>query len=261
MPDERKAMGKNPTGTVFLNAYYRGGLVIIEISDDGKGIDAKKIKKIAADRGICNINDDLSEKEIVMFIFHAGFSTAKQITDVSGRGVGMDVVRKAIEKLRGNIDVQTEVGNGTTMSIRLPLTLAIIDGVIVRVGEERFIIPTTSIKESLICPKEAYSEIAGRGETVLIRNKVIPILRIDRKFDIVGGVKHPSEGTLMIVESDGKEAAVPVNEMLDKQEIVIKSLGEGLNKIKGISGGAIMSDGRVGLIVDVPTLIQHLNNS
>jgi two-component system chemotaxis sensor kinase CheA len=141
----------------------------------------------------------------------------------------------------------------------LPLTLAIIDGVIVRVGNERFIIPTTSIKESLLCPEESYSEIAGRGETVLIRNKVIPLMRLDRIFEIEGGVKHPKDGTLMIVESDGKEAAVPVNEMLDKQEIVIKSLGEGLNKIKGLSGGAIMSDGRVGLIVDVPTLIQAFN--
>lgn len=259
MPDERAMAGKDETGTVFLNAYYRGGLVIIEIADDGKGIDAKKIKSIAIDRGICSPNDDLTEKEIVHFIFHAGFSTAKEITDVSGRGVGMDVVRRAIEKLRGSIDVQTEVGKGTTMSIHLPLTLAIIDGVIVRVGNERFIIPTTSIKESLICPEKAYSKIAGRGETVLIRNKVIPLLRLDSVFDIEGGVQHPKEGTLMIVESDGKEAAVPINEMLDKQEIVIKSLGEGLNKIKGISGGAIMSDGRVGLIVDVPTLIQNLN--
>jgi two-component system chemotaxis sensor kinase CheA len=260
-PDERVMSGKDETGTVFLNAYYRGGLVIIEIADDGKGIDAKKIKSIAVDRGICSPDDDLTDKEIVNFIFHAGFSTAKEITDVSGRGVGMDVVRRAIEKLRGNIDVQTEVGKGTTMSIRLPLTLAIIDGVIVRVGNERFIIPTTSIKESLICPEEAYSKIAGKGETVLIRNKVIPLLRLDTTFDIEGGVKHPKEGTLMIVESDGKEAAVPINEMLDKQEIVIKSLGDGLNKIKGISGGAIMSDGRVGLIVDVPTLIQNLNES
>lgn len=259
MPDERVAAGKDETGTVFLNAFYRGGLVIIEITDDGRGIDAKKIKKIAADRGLCDINDDIPDKEVVNFIFAAGFSTAKEITDVSGRGVGMDVVRKAIEKLRGNIDVQTELGKGTTMSIRLPLTLAIIDGVIVRVGNERFIIPTTSIKESLLCPEESYSEIAGRGETVLIRNKVIPLMRLDRIFEIEGGVKHPKDGTLMIVESDGKEAAVPVNEMLDKQEIVIKSLGEGLNKIKGLSGGAIMSDGRVGLIVDVPTLIQAFN--
>lgn len=260
-PEERRAAGKDETGTVFLNAYYRGGLVIIEIVDDGKGIDAKKIKKIAADRGLCSIDDDISDKDVVNFIFAAGFSTAKQITDVSGRGVGMDVVRKAIEKLRGNIDVQTAVGKGTTMSIRLPLTLAIIDGVIVRVGHERFIIPTTSIKESLLCPEEAYSAIAGRGETVLIRNKVIPLMRIDRIFGIEDGVKHPKDGTLMVVESDGKEAAVPVNEMLDKQEIVIKSLGEGLNKIKGLSGGAIMSDGRVGLIVDVPTLIQGLNKN
>jgi two-component system chemotaxis sensor kinase CheA len=259
MPDERIMSGKEDTGTVFLNAFYRGGLVIIEIADDGKGIDAKKIKKIAIDRGVCTPEDHLTDKEIVNFIFHAGFSTAKEITDVSGRGVGMDVVRRAIEKLRGNIDVQTEVGKGTTMSIRLPLTLAIIDGVIVRVGNERFIIPTTSIKESLICPEQAYSRIAGRGETVLIRNKVIPLLRLDTTFDIEGGVVHPKDGTLMIVESDGKEAAVPINEMLDKQEIVIKSLGDGLNKIKGISGGAIMSDGRVGLIVDVPTLIQNLN--
>lgn len=254
-PEERKAAGKPETGTIMLNAYYRGGMVVIEISDDGAGIDTEGIRQKAIERGLCDPEADLSEQEILRFIFTSGFSTTANVTDVSGRGVGMDVVKKAIDRLRGNIEIHTKEGKGTTFSMRLPLTLAIIDGVIVKVGSEQYIIPTITIKESIIPEKKHFNTIAGKGEMVLIRDKVIPLLRLNRIFGIEDGVENAEEGLLIIVESDGQEAAILIDELFDKQEIVIKSLGESLNQIQGLAGGAILADGNVGLIVDIPTLL------
>lgn len=257
LPEKRRKNGKAETGTVSLNAYYKGGMVVIELGDDGKGIDKDIIFNVAVKRDLAVETDKskLSESEILNFIFSSGFSTSEKITDISGRGVGMDVVRKAITKLRGNIEVKTKVGKGTTFSLRLPLTLAIIDGVIVKVGSERYIIPTLSIKESLTAESGTFNKIVGKGETIFIRGRVIPLLRLNRVFGIQNSIEDPHEGLLIIVEADGQEAALLVDDMLDKQEIVIKSLGEGLNKIEGLAGGAILSDGNVGLIVDIPTLL------
>jgi two-component system chemotaxis sensor kinase CheA len=167
----------------------------------------------------------------------------------------MDVVKRAINNLRGSVDIETELGKGSTFTLRLPLTLAIIDGVLVEVGEERYIIPTVSIKESLVTDKSNYNRIAGKGETVFIRNKVLPLIRLDEYFQIENAIKEPSEGLIIIVESDKHEAALLVDKMIDKQEIVIKSLGESLSSLQGLAGGAILSDGSVGLIVDIPTLL------
>ncbi len=253
--EDRRKAGKPDTGTIMLNAYYKGGMVVIEVSDDGKGIDVNKIKKRAIERGLCSENDNLSESQVLNFIFASGFSTSEKVTDVSGRGVGMDVVKKAIDRLRGSVEIKTKPGKGTSFSLRLPLTLAIIDGVIVQISDQRFIIPTVAIKESLIPDMATYNKIAGRGETVLIRDRVLPLVRIDKIFGIEGGIENPADGLLIIVESDGREAALLVDELIDKQEIVIKSLGDSLNKINGLAGGAIMSDGNVGLIIDVPTLL------
>ena len=254
-PEERRAAGKSETGKITLNAHYKGGLVVIDVKDDGRGIRADKIRNRAIDRGLMDPEEKLTENQILNFIFSSGFTTREDVTNLSGRGVGMDVVRRVIERLRGNIEIKTELNKGTNFSLRLPLTLAIIDGVVVRVGNERYIIPTTGIKESLVAPEDSYNRIVGKGETVFIRNRVIPLLRIDKVFGIEGAVQDPNEGILIIVESDKQEAALLVDEMLDKQEIVIKSLGEGLNKINGLSGGAIMPDGSVGLILDIPTLL------
>lgn len=254
-PAERKAAGKPETGTIMLNAYYKGGMVVIEVSDDGSGIDVEKIKKRAIDRGLCAKDDNLSDSQILNFIFSSGFSTIEKVTDVSGRGVGMDVVKKAIDRLRGNIEIKTKPGRGTTFSLRLPLTLAIIDGVIVQIGSEKYIIPTITIKESLIPDMATYNKIAGKGETVLIRDRILPLIRVGNMFGIEDATKDMSDGLLIIVESDGREAALMVDQLIDKQEIVIKSLGDSLNKINGLAGGAIMSDGNVGLIIDVPTLL------
>lgn len=254
-PADRRKLGKSETGTLRLNAFYKGGMVVIEASDDGKGIDSDQIMRSAIKKGLAKPGEKLSEPEILNFIFSSGFSTSAQITDISGRGVGMDVVRKAITKLRGSIEVRTKVNKGTTFALRLPLTLAIIDGVIVRIGKERYIIPTLSIKESMTAESGTFNKIVGKGETIFIRGRIIPLLRMNRVFGIEGGTDDPKEGLLIIVESDGQEAALLVDEMLDKQEIVIKTLGDGLNKIEGLAGGAIMSDGNVGLIVDIPTLL------
>jgi two-component system chemotaxis sensor kinase CheA len=254
-PATRKARGKSETGTIALNAYYKGGMVIIEIKDDGNGIDTDKLLKRAIERGIADEGRKYSKSEILNFIFASGFSTVDSVTDVSGRGVGMDVVKRAINNLRGSVDIETELGKGSTFTLRLPLTLAIIDGVLVEVGEERYIIPTVSIKESLVTDKSNYNRIAGKGETVFIRNKVLPLIRLDEYFQIENAIKEPSEGLIIIVESDKHEAALLVDKMIDKQEIVIKSLGESLSSLQGLAGGAILSDGSVGLIVDIPTLL------
>ena len=254
-PEERRAAGKPETGKVILNAYYKGGMVIIEVADDGRGINVDKIRERAVNRGLMSEDEQLSESQILNFIFSSGFSTAEEVTDVSGRGVGMDVVKKAINRLRGSVEIKTKQGEGTSFSLKLPLTLAIIDGVVVRVGSERLIIPTTGIKESLVLEEGNYNKIAGKGETVFIRDRIVPLLRVDDFFGIEGAERDPTQGVLIVVESENREAAIIVDEMLDKQEIVIKSLGESLNKIQGLSGGAIMPDGNVGLIIDVPTLL------
>lgn len=258
-PEIRKKLGKPETGALRLSAYYKGGMVIIEVADDGKGIDKEVIWKSAIKKGLIKEDEKPSEAEILNFIFSSGFSTSQQVTDISGRGVGMDVVKKAITKLRGSIEVKTKVNKGTTFSLRLPLTLAIIDGVIVRVGQERYIIPTLSIKESMMASSGSFNKIVGKGETIFIRGRIIPLLRLGRVFDIPEAIDDPNKGLLIVVESDGQEAALLVDGMLDKQEIVIKTLGDGLNKVDGIAGGAIMSDGNVGLIVDIPTLLPKNN--
>ncbi|TNE68919.1 chemotaxis protein CheA [bacterium] len=260
-PDIRKARGKRETGTITLNAYYKGGMVVIEVTDDGNGIDVNYVRKRAIAKGLCKESDKLSEQEVLNFIFASGFSTSETITDVSGRGVGMDVVKRAITNLRGNIEIQTKVGKGTTFTLRLPLTLAIIDGVIVEIGSEKYIIPTVSIKESLVIKKDQLNKIAGKGETVFIRDKVLPLIRVGKHFGISDAVQNPSDGLIIIVESDKQEAALLVDKMIDKQEIVIKSLGESLSKLEGLAGGAILSDGTVGLIVDVPTLLPKSGRS
>lgn len=254
-PDIRKARGKSETGTIILNAYYKGGMVVIEVIDDGNGIDVDYVLKRALLKGLTKEGEKLTDQETLNFIFASGFSTSEVITDVSGRGVGMDVVKRAITSLRGNIEIHTKVGKGTTFTLRLPLTLAIIDGVIVEVGKEKYIIPTMSIKESLVITKDQFNTIAGKSETVFIRNKVLPLVRVGTLFGIKDAIHDPWDGLIIIVESDKQEAALLVDSMLDKQEIVIKSLGESLSSLDGLAGGAILSDGTVGLIIDVPTLL------
>jgi two-component system chemotaxis sensor kinase CheA len=250
-PDERVATGKNPVARIKLAAYHQGGQIVIEISDDGRGLDREKIMAKAVQKGLIEPHANLSEQEVFALIFEPGFSTAAQITDLSGRGVGMDVVRRNIQKLRGRIDIQSKVGQGTTFFLKLPLTLAIIEGLVVAVGQHRYIVPIFSVRE-LISPKpETISTVHGRNEMAMIRNHVLPIIRLARRFNVTPKSEDLGEGLLIVTEYQEQHFCLAVDEVLGKQEVVIKSLGESLKNIPGIAGGAILGDGRVGLILDL----------
>jgi len=254
-PEERKGQGKNPTGTVRLSAYQKGGNIVIEIVDDGHGLNTAKIREKAIARGLIRDTDNLSDHELNNLIFLPGFSTADKITDVSGRGVGMDVVKKGVEKLRGKVEVISQPGEGTQFVIRLPLTLAIIDGIIVRVGSERYIIPTIAIQESIRPRREHYNTVHGRGEALMVRDRIIPIVRLGRIFGVESEYDDPCEAIVVVVENEGRLRALMVDELLGKQEVVIKSLGGYMKDIRGVAGGTILGDGRVGLILDLAGLI------
>ncbi|MDH3360560.1 MAG: chemotaxis protein CheW, partial [Desulfobulbaceae bacterium] len=251
---------KSPTGSVYLRAFQKGGNIVIEIEDDGEGLNTAKIRSKAVERGLVTDGDNLSDHEIQNLVFMPGFSTADQITDVSGRGVGMDVVKKAVEKLRGKVDVSSESGKGSVFTIRLPLTLAIIDGIIVRVGQERYIIPTIAIQESIRPRKEEYSTVYGKGEALMIRDKLVPIVRLYEAFDVEPTYTDVCEALVVVVENEGVRRALMVDELLGKQEVVIKSLGGYLQDTKGMAGGTILGDGRVGLILDLASLLSSGRN-
>lgn len=255
MPEQRKTAGKETLGTIHLNAFHKGGNIVIEISDNGAGLNKEAIFKKAVERGVVNPDQELTEKQTYELLMQPGFSTAEQVTEVSGRGVGMDVVKRTIEKMRGQIDIESEEGNGSTFYIKLPLTLAIIDGVIVRVGTERFVLPTLSIEESVQPKQVDYNLIAGQGETIKVRGHIFPLIRLHHLFDVANAIENPWEGIVVLVNVGKDMAALMVDELVDKQEIVIKSMGDQLQSLPGISGGAILGDGTVGLILDVPTLL------
>ena len=254
---ERRAAGKPPAGMVTLRAYHSGGNIQIEIADDGRGLDRDAILRKAKERSLIADNgESLPNKSVWQLIFEPGFSTAKQLTEVSGRGVGMDVVRRNIEELRGEIDIDSERGKGSRFTIRLPLTLAIIDGMVVRVGAERFIIPTLSIVVSVRPRASDLGTVAGVAETMRLHGDIIPLFRLYSLFDIPGAVVQPAEGTVVVLENGGKRVGLLIDQILGQQQIVIKSLGPSLRGAKGIAGGAIMPDGRVGLIVDIGELVK-----
>ncbi len=252
---QRSEAGKDPSGTIELKAFHQAGNIVIEISDDGKGLDRDRILKKAIENGIVDTNQELSDGEIFKLVFHAGLSTAQKVTSISGRGVGMDVVKKNIESLRGKIDISSTKGKGTTFTIRLPLTLAIIDGQIVTIGDGRYIIPIKSIVRTLRPEAKQLSSVQNRGEMLMERGRLLPLVRLYKLFGIVPSTKDPTESLLVIVEEDGKKCCLLVDELLGQQQVVIKNLGEGLGTTKGTSGGAIMGDGKVSLILDIPGLM------
>ena len=251
---ERIAAGKTEHGQVTLKAYHEGGNIVIELSDDGRGINPDKILSKAKKQGLVQANAQPSKEEILNLIFLPGFSTAEKVTAVSGRGVGMDVVRRNIDKLRGKIEILSEIGQGSTFRIRLPLTMAIIDGLVVRVGEDRFILPSTSVQMALRPAKEALSTVQGRGEVLDHRGKILPLHRLHRRFGIAGAIENPWEAIIVIVENNGRAHALLVDDMVSKQEVVIKPLGGFLQSLAGISGGAILGDGNIALILDPGSL-------
>lgn len=249
-PEARGAAGKPTRGRVSLSAFHAGGNVVVELRDDGKGLDREKIARKAIERGLIETDKGMSDGEVYNLIFEPGFSTAEKVTEVSGRGVGMDVVRRAILSLRGRIEIQSEIGVGTTFSLKLPLTLAVTDGMLVRVGTQRFIVPTVSIHISFRPERTAVSTVTGRGEMVLLRGALVPIVRLHKIFKIAGASEDPSVALLVVIEDGDRRSALMVDELLGQQQVVAKSLGDGVGKIPGVAGGAILGDGRVGLILD-----------
>ncbi len=254
--EERIKCGKPAAGRIELRAFHQAGNIIIQIEDDGRGLNKERILKKAVENGIVEPNQQLSDDEIFKLIFHAGLSTAEKVTSISGRGVGMDVVKKNVEALRGKIDIASTPGKGTVFTIRLPLTLAIIDGQIIKIGKERYIIPINSIESTFKPEKQQISSVQNRGEMVMIRGQLLPMVRLYRLFNTTPLTEDPTQGLLVIVEEEGKKCCLLVDELLGQQQIVIKSLGEGLGKVKGVSGGAIMGDGMVSLILDIPAIME-----
>lgn len=259
-PEERERKGKDRTGEIHLKAYHQGGKIIVEISDDGKGLDKDRIIEKAKANQLLTDESKLTDTEIYNMIFQPGFSTAEQVSDVSGRGVGMDVVKKGIEKLRGRVEINTNPGKGSTFVISLPLTLAIIEGMKVRVGEERYIIPALAILEAFRPSKDQYYTVEGKGEMILSRGNLIPMVRLYQIFNVKGDFVHPWEGLVVSVEHEDQQMGLLLDELLGKEEVVIKNLGDALKDIKGIAGGAIMGDGRVGLILDMAGIWEIVKN-
>ena len=255
-PDDRVANGKPELGTIRLTAAHQRGGIVIRIQDDGKGLDRSRILAKAIDRGLVKADATLTESEIFSLIFQPGFSTAEKVTDLSGRGVGMDVVRRNIENLRGKVEIQSRPGQGTTFTILLPLTLAIIDGLLVGVGGERYIIPTLSVRESFRPPPGTVKTVQGRGEVVSVRGRQTPLLRLGHYLGRTSRAVKPEDGIVVVVESGDAARGLLVDELLGKQEVVIKSLGHAFGQQNLLAGGAVLGDGWVGLILDVDTLVQ-----
>jgi two-component system chemotaxis sensor kinase CheA len=254
-PEERLSAGKAETGIIELNAFHQGGNIIIEIVDDGAGLNKERICSKAKEKGLIKQGDILPDEQIYDLIFRPGFSTADVVTDVSGRGVGMDVVRRNIRSLGGTIDVNSNPGIGSKFTIRLPLTLAILDGQLVKVGDETYIVPLISIIESLQIKPDFISGVTGAAEVYKLRDEYIPIVRLYQMFDIVPINRNIKEGLLVVVEAEGKKIAILVDDLLGQQQVVIKSLETNFRKVNGLSGATILGDGTVALIIDITGLM------
>ncbi len=260
-PEDRERAGKPVNGIVQLSACHSAGNVVVEIRDDGRGLDREAILSKALERGLIQSIDGLSDKEIFSLIFQPGFSTARTVSEVSGRGVGMDVVKTNIESLRGQVEVKSWPGQGSAVKMSLPLTLAIIDGMVIRAGEQKFVIPTVSIVRSVQPSAADLSRVFDRGEMLSLQGKLIPMFRLGRLFDIPDAAADPTKAIVVVIEDDRRQAGLLVDELIGSQQIVIKTLGEALGDIPGISGSAIMPNGRVGLILDVGGLVRLANDS
>ncbi len=261
--DVREAAGKPGPGTVKLSAYHAAGSVVVEIEDDGKGISRDVILAKAKERGLIADGSALNDREVFNLIFEPGFSTADAVTDVSGRGVGMDVVKKNIESIRGQVEIQSELGKGSVFKMRLPLTLAIIDGMALRVNKEAYIIPTGSIVRSIKPEPKSISTVLNKGEMLSLRGELIPIFRLHKLFSLEHDEKDLEKQLVVVVEDDNKrQAGLIIDELIGRQQIVIKTLGDAnaMRDIPGISGGAIMPNGQVGLILDVGGIMQLANS-
>jgi len=253
--ERRAAAGKPAQARVSLSAYHEGGNIVIAIADDGAGLNTAKIRDKAVSQGLIEANATLDDAEIHHLIFMPGFSTADEVTEISGRGVGMDVVRRNIEALRGRVEIQTTPGQGTTFLIKLPLTLAILEGLLLRVGTERFVLPTFSVRESLRPTEDQVHAIAGRRQMIKVHDSLLPLVPLGELLGETGATREPWAATVVVIDDNGCRVGLMVDELLGKQEVVIKSLGEAFAGVKGVAGGAILGDGRIGLILDAGGLV------
>jgi two-component system chemotaxis sensor kinase CheA len=251
-PVVRKSQGKNPSGLIRLSAAHSGGNIIVTLQDDGAGFDRARILEKARRLGLVSGKDDIRDEELFGLVFHAGFTTAESVTDLSGRGVGLDVVRRNIDGLRGTVDIASTQGKGTTITIRLPLTLAIIEGFSVKVGNETFVVPLEHVTECMELPEEQRnSEETG---IFSVRGNAIPYVRLRRMFSLTGAA--PKRENIVVVKMNEFHAGIAVDELLGGMQTVVKPLGKALRGIPGIAGSTVLGDGRVGLIIDVPSLLR-----
>jgi two-component system chemotaxis sensor kinase CheA len=262
MPDKRRAAGKDEQGTISLHAYHKGGNVIVEVSDDGAGLQRDKILAKARERGLVGADEELSDDKILNLIFAPGFSTAELVSDVSGRGVGMDVVRRNINEIGGHVQLYSTPGKGSTVRIRLPLTLAILDGQLTRVGREIYIVPIVSIVETIQIKRDQISSLAQKAELFRLRDEYIPIIRLYELFGVQADNTDLLNGLLMIVEADGKRVGLFVDELLSQQQVVIKSLETNFRQVTALAGATMLGDGRVALILDIPgVIVRYMNQA
>jgi len=254
-PEARLAAGKSAHGVIELSAYHKGGNVVVEVRDDGGGLKRDKILAKARERGLVGPDEELSEERVFNLIFAPGFSTADVVSDVSGRGVGMDVVKRNIIELGGHVQIQSTAGKGSMVRIRLPLTLAILDGQLARVGDEVYVVPIVSIVETIQVRQEQVSSIAARAEVFRLRDDYLPIVRLYDLFGVEPQHTELLDGLLMIVEADGKRVGLFVDELMSQQQVVIKSLETNFRPVVGLAGATMLGDGRVALILDIPGVI------
>jgi len=254
-PDKRKAAGKSESGQLTLSAAHKGGSIVIEVTDDGAGLDRNRILAKAKSNGL-DVSESMSDTDVFGLIFAPGFSTAEQVTDVSGRGVGMDVVKRNISAMGGTVEIRSAIGFGTTISIALPLTLAILDGMSVALGNNLYVVPLNLIVETLQPVAEDIKTVTGEGHMVHVRGEYLPIIALHKLFNYPNAITDPTQGVLLIIEADGKKSALFVDRLVGQQQVVIKSLETNFKKVQGISGATIMGDGSVALIIDVPAIIQ-----
>lgn len=254
-PDERAEGGKDETGEVVLRAYYQGDNIVLELADDGRGISSSKILKKAIERGLAQEGLNYTRDEILKFLFMPGFSTAEKVSDISGRGVGMDVVRSNVQKLRGRIDLISEEGKGSTVRICLPLTMAIIDGLLIRVGEERYILPVMNVNMTLKPKPGQVFSVQNSGQVIRHRDKIHQLVHLGDFFGVDSDASHAGDGVVVMIETDRMEYGLVVDEILHKQEVVVKNLGGGAVHPQGVGGGAILGDGTISLILDPSGLV------
>ena len=253
--EARIERGKPEFGTITMSAAHQEGHVVIEVSDDGNGLNKEKIYNKAIEKGLLSKDGKYTDAEIYRTIFSPGLSTAEKITDISGRGVGMDVVRANVEKMKGKIEIKSEEGKGSTFIIKLPLTLAIIEGITFALGEQIYIMPLISIIEQMKVKNEQIKPFEGKGEMIKIRDEYLPLIRLHKVFDIDTQVDDIDKGIVVVVEAGYRRCAIFVDELLDQQQVVIKSLDSAFSKHSGISGGTILGDGRIALIIDIQGLV------